>query len=279
MKLKLLVAGIAAMALIGCGAEATEESASTTPAPETTPAAETASSITSDTDPAPEFPAGLETVEQRLSYMVGSNSAKQFQRDEINIDFEALKLGITDINEGNESRLNEEQIRATITVLQERAQMRREKEAEEQVEKSKAYLVENAKKEGVVTTESGLQYKKLVEGEGGEKPTAADTVTVHYKGTLIDGTEFDSSYNRNTPATFPVTGVIPGWVEALQMMSKGDKWELVIPSELAYGAGGTGPIPPHSTLVFEVELLEIAKPNPKEEPEKAEGSTKTEAAQ
>jgi FKBP-type peptidyl-prolyl cis-trans isomerase FklB len=105
-----------------------------------------------------------------------------------------------------------------------------------------------------------LQYKELVAGNG-PKPTADDTVSVHYKGTLVDGTEFDSSYSRNEPATFPVSGVIPGWVEALQLMDVGDKWELVIPSDLAYGPGGTGgAIGPNATLVFEVELLEIIKP-------------------
>jgi FKBP-type peptidyl-prolyl cis-trans isomerase FklB len=119
------------------------------------------------------------------------------------------------------------------------------------------YLAENGKKEGVTTTNSGLQYKSLVTGDGA-KPKASDTVKVHYKGTLTDGTVFDSSYDRGEPAVFPVTGVISGWVEALQLMSVGDKFELTIPSNLAYGANGSGPVlGPDATLVFEVELLGI----------------------
>jgi FKBP-type peptidyl-prolyl cis-trans isomerase len=117
------------------------------------------------------------------------------------------------------------------------------------------FLTENKTKEGVKTTESGLQYKVLEAGEG-PSPKAGDTVTVHYRGTFVDGTEFDSSYQRGEPATFPLTGVIPGWTEALQLMKKGSKWMLFIPSELAYGERGAGNrIPPNSTLIFEVELL------------------------
>lgn len=211
----------------------------------------------------------LESTEERLSYMVGTNVARQFERDGVTLDIKALQQAIIDIQNGTESRLSEEQIQETIAEIQTKIQERqqaeleeRQKEQAELAEKNKAegeaYLAENGAKEGVVTTESGLQYKELTSGEG-ETPKAGDTVTVHYKGTLIDGTEFDSSYGRGEPATFPVQGVIPGWVEALQLMQVGDKWELTIPSELAYGPGGTGStIGPNATLVFEVELLEIA---------------------
>lgn len=120
------------------------------------------------------------------------------------------------------------------------------------------FLAANKEKEGVITLESGLQYKVLKSGDG-ESPSLNDTVVTHYRGTLIDGTEFDSSYNRGEPATFPVTGVISGWTEALQLMKVGDKWQLFIPSELAYGANprAGGPIPPHAALIFEIELLGI----------------------
>ncbi len=245
MKLKLFMASFVALSLVACGEKSDEPAAKT----ETT----------------------LESVEQRLSYMVGSNMAKQFKRDGVDIDIAALQMGIDDSMQDKESRLSEEQIQETIATLQERAKKRQEEQQAEQAklaaeaaEKNKAegaaYLVANGAKDGVITTESGLQYKELVAGEG-EKPTQEDTVSVHYKGTLIDGTEFDSSYSRNEPATFPVSGVIPGWIEALQLMNVGDKWELTIPSDLAYGPGGTGgAIGPNATLIFEVELLEVIKP-------------------
>lgn len=238
MKLKLLMLGVAAVTIAACG----------------------------------EKEAQLESVEQRLSYMVGNNMAKQFKRDEVQIDTAALQAGISDAYEDKESRLSEEQIQETIATLQERAKKRQEalraeqdKERSAQAEKNKtegeAYLTANAEKEGVVVTDSGLQYEVLASGDGSAKPTADDTVSVSYKGTLIDGTEFDSSES----ATFPVSGVIAGWVEALQLMSKGDKWKLTIPSGLAYGeagAGPGGPIGPNATLVFEVQLLDIVKPEP-----------------
>ena len=135
--------------------------------------------------------------------------------------------------------------------------VRTDAEGGENLAKGKAYLEANAKKEGVKVTESGLQYKILTEGDGA-KPTAEDTIKVHYKGTFIDGETFDSSYDRGEPAEFKAGGLIKGWVEALQMMPVGSKWELVIPSDLAYGSGG-GRIPANSVLVFEMELLDIVK--------------------
>lgn len=131
------------------------------------------------------------------------------------------------------------------------------KVGEENFAAGQAFLLENGKQEGVVTTESGLQYKILVKGEGTEKPTTSNTVKVHYHGTLIDGTVFDSSVNRGEPISFKLNQVIKGWQEGLTYMSPGDKFRLFIPSPLAYGKGGTGPIPPASTLIFDVELLEI----------------------
>jgi FKBP-type peptidyl-prolyl cis-trans isomerase FklB len=154
-----------------------------------------------------------------------------------------------------------EEIRATITSLQQRLMASQQKVLKEQAAKnlsvSKAFLAENGKKEGIKTLPSGLEYKVLTEGSG-KMPKAEDTVTVHYKGTLIDGTEFDSSYKRGQPATFKVKGVIKGWTEALQLMKEGSKWQLFIPPELGYGERAAGPqIPPNSALIFEVELISV----------------------
>jgi len=131
-----------------------------------------------------------------------------------------------------------------------------QQKAEAAAAEGRAFLVENAKREGVVVLESGLQYEVLTAGEGA-KPSREDSVRTHYHGTLIDGSVFDSSYQRGQPAEFPVGGVIAGWTEALQLMNAGSKWRLYVPSELAYGAQGVGSIPPHSTLVFDVELLDV----------------------
>lgn len=244
MKLKTFAAVTAAtMILTACGSE------TAAPAESVAAPAETASP--------------LATLDQRLSYIVGENMAAQFQRDGIVLDVNALSLAVQDVQAEKEPRLSEDDKRNTITEIQARGQEKQKVELEALSAKNKAdgeaYLAENGQKEGVITTASGLQYKEVTAGEG-DAPAAADTVTVHYKGTLIDGTVFDSSYDRGQPATFPVGGVIPGWVEALQLMNIGDKFELVIPSDLAYGPGGTGPvIGPNATLLFEVELLEIAK--------------------
>ncbi|MGS2721486.1 FKBP-type peptidyl-prolyl cis-trans isomerase [Paraglaciecola aestuariivivens] len=203
----------------------------------------------------------LASLEQKLSYIVGTNLATQFKRDELTLNVDAFNLAVADVFAGTESRLTQEQIQQAVATVQQQAQEKKQQAQMAISEKNKtegmAYLAENAKKDGVVVTESGLQYKEIVAGDG-EMPTADNTVVVHYKGTLIDGTEFDSSYSRGEPAEFPVTGVIQGWVEALQLMNVGDKFELTIPSDLAYGQRGSGPqIGPDATLVFEVELLEI----------------------
>jgi FKBP-type peptidyl-prolyl cis-trans isomerase len=225
-------------------------------APEETPA--TDATVTTEQIPA------LASLDQRLSYIVGENMARQFTSDGITLDIDTLALAVADVVEGKESRLSEEEKGNTIQEIQKRAQEKQKAErdalAAVNAEAGAAYLAANAEKEGVVTTESGLQYKEVVAGDGEETPTEIDGVTVHYKGTLIDGTVFDSSYDRDQPASFPLNDIIPGWIEALQLMNVGDKFELTIPSDLAYGPGGTGPvIGPNATLVFEVELLEIAR--------------------
>jgi FKBP-type peptidyl-prolyl cis-trans isomerase FklB len=199
----------------------------------------------------------LETLNQRLSYIVGENMAHQLKNDGIDLDTDALVLAVKDVLAGNASRLSQEEKQSTVEEIQKASQAKQAEAHEKNKAEGAAYLDANSKKEGVTTTESGLQYKSLVAGSG-DKPSASDTVQVHYKGTLIDGTVFDSSYDRGEPAVFPVTGVIPGWVEALQLMNVGDKFELTIPSDLAYGPQGSGPvIGPDATLVFEVELLAI----------------------
>jgi FKBP-type peptidyl-prolyl cis-trans isomerase FkpA/FKBP-type peptidyl-prolyl cis-trans isomerase FklB len=169
-------------------------------------------------------------------------------------------LALRDVRDGVDSRLTEEEKATVMQTFQEQAMAKREAEqkalSEKNIAEGTAYLEANKAKEGVTVTESGLQYRVITEGTG-VVPTATDSVSVHYSGKLLDGTEFDSSIARGEPVTFDVTGVIAGWTEALQLMPKGSKWELVIPSDLAYGPGGNGPIPPNSVLVFEVELLEV----------------------
>ncbi len=204
---------------------------------------------------------GLETLEQKASYSFGVDFAKRLKEQGIELDISALNRGIKDAASANklafeEGEMNQfkaeytQQLRARL--LQEQQQL-----AAKNLAAGKQFLAENAKKEGVVTTASGLQYKVIKSGTG-SIPKPDDTVTTHYRGTLIDGREFDSSYSRGQPASFPVKGVIKGWTEALQLMKVGDKWELYIPADLAYGASQRGElIQPNSTLQFELELLGI----------------------
>lgn len=205
----------------------------------------------------------LDTLEQKASYIIGLNIGNNLKANGFDVQADQVALALRDLQAGTESRIKEEEFQAIMQEVQEKAMAKHAEEqkrlTDENTAKGKAYLEANKAKDGVVTTESGLQYRVITEGTG-EKPAATDTVTVHYVGKLIDGTEFDSSQKHGQPATFPLDGVIPGWTEALQLMPKGSKWEIVIPSDLAYGASGQGPIPPASTLIFEVELLDIVKP-------------------
>lgn len=201
------------------------------------------------------------TEVEKLSYSFGYNIGNSLQRQETELDTEYLFRGIQDVLGGSEGMLNEEEVRTVLVKYQQELMAAQEAKQNKAMEENKiageTFLAENAKKEGVKTLASGLQYKIIAEGDGAS-PTKDDTVTVHYKGTLINGTEFDSSYKRGQPASFPVSGVIAGWTEALQLMKKGAKWELYIPSELAYGPRGSGgAIGPNETLIFEVELLEV----------------------
>ena len=212
----------------------------------------------------------ISTDAQRMGYSLGASMGRQFRNDKLQVDADALAKGVLEGFTADKLALTDEEVAAGMQQLQkthsERMQAEQKAAAEKNLAEGEAFLKDNATKEGVVTTESGLQYRIVTAGEG-PKPSAEDVVKVHYRGTLIDGTEFDSSYKRGEPVTFPVGGVIPGWVEALQLMPVGSKWELYIPSGLAYGPGGAGPqIGPNSALKFEVELLSI---EPKEATEAA----------
>lgn len=203
----------------------------------------------------------LKDLRDKVSYSIGMNIGQDFKRQDIDLDPDLIAQAIKDVTKGAPLLLTEEQVKEAITAFQKELETKMEAKAKADLEKNAkagaAYLAENGKKDGVVTLASGLQYKVLTPGTG-KKPKATDTVTVHYRGTLIDGTEFDSSIKRNEPATFPVSGVIPGWTEALQLMQEGAKWQLSIPANLAYGERGAGQqIGPNSTLIFEVELLKV----------------------
>jgi FKBP-type peptidyl-prolyl cis-trans isomerases 1 len=201
-----------------------------------------------------EYP--LDTVEQRVSYGVARNMGASLARQGLEIDLGAFVVGLQDGLANLPPRVSEAALRAAFETAQERMEALAAERAAAQSGAGKAFLEENKARPGVVTTSSGLQYEVLRAGTGAT-PTAAQSVEVHYHGTLIDGTVFDSSVERDEPISFPVSGVIPGWVEALQLMQVGAKWRLFIPSDLAYGDRGQGPIPPGSTLIFDVELLGI----------------------
>jgi FKBP-type peptidyl-prolyl cis-trans isomerase len=205
------------------------------------------------------------TEKDRLSYAIGADIGKRLRADKLDVDPETIYRGIKDGFADAPLAMTEEQIRDTFTEVKTERQAKQAQELKEVTEKNEkegaAFLAANKNKEGVVVLQSGLQYKVLKAGDG-KKPNANDTVKCNYQGTLIDGTEFDSSYKRGEPAEFPVSGVIKGWTEALQLMPVGSKWQLFIPPDLAYGARGTGgPIGPNATLIFEVELLSIKDQN------------------
>lgn len=199
----------------------------------------------------------------KLCYTLGVNVAKTFEMLNTKPNLEVLNKAINDVLEKKELAMTEEEMQNSIRAFQQNlmeAQMKkREEDAVKNEEEAKKFLEENKSKEGVVTLPSGLQYKVIKEGNG-PKPQETDSVTVHYKGTLLDGTTFDSSYDRGEPITFPLNRVIKGWTEALQLMPVGSKWEIFIPPNLAYGKEGNQRIPPNALLKFEVELLGIKAP-------------------
>ena len=203
----------------------------------------------------------LKTDKEKISYSIGMDIGGSLKRGSVEVDPDLVAKGLKDSYGGGKTMLTEDQARQAIEDFQKTLMAKQAETMKILSEKNKAdgerFLAENAKKEGVKVLPSGLQYKVIAPGTG-KSPTTADTVTTHYRGTLIDGTEFDSSHKRGQPATFPVSGVIPGWTEALQLMKEGAKWQLFVPPGLAYGERGAGQvIGPNATLVFEVELLTV----------------------
>lgn len=203
----------------------------------------------------------LDSEIKKVSYGIGLGLGERFKNDNIDVDIDVFSQAIKDGLSGADPKMSQEEVVTVMQAYQQKKLQERQQEQQAAAEKNKAeseaFLAENAKKDGVVVLESGLQYKVVTAGKGA-KPSATDEVEVHYKGTLIDGTEFDSSYKRGSTVSFPVNGVIAGWTEALQLMEEGSKWELYIPSDLAYGPGGTGgAIGPDAALVFDVELVSV----------------------
>ena len=236
-----------------------------------TPAAKTGAAATAKT-PAP---LTLNTQNQKASYAIGMNIGKNLKRDSVEVDPAVLYRGLKDALAGNKLLLTDEEAKLALTTLQTEVRAKEEAKAKaaavENKKSGEAFLAANKTKEGVVTLPSGLQYKIIKEGTG-PKPTAEDTVLCNYRGALVDNTEFDSSYKRGEPLKIPVGGVIKGWTEAIQLMPVGSKWQLYIPSDLAYGERGApgSPIGPNSALIFDVELISIEpKPTPKEQPKEA----------
>ncbi|MFT6334738.1 MAG: FKBP-type peptidyl-prolyl cis-trans isomerase FklB [Halioglobus sp.] len=199
----------------------------------------------------------LETTEELASYGIGLQMGEQLKNTFPGVSLSAALAGINHAFKGEAMAASDEAIGEAFRIIQERLAAESAEKGKEAAGKGEAFLTENAKKEGVQTTASGLQYEVMTVGDG-ETPSASSTVRTHYRGTLIDGTEFDSSYSRNQPTEFPVNGVIAGWTEALQLMPVGSKWKLSIPHNLAYGEKGAGgAIAPYQALVFEIELLAI----------------------
>ena len=199
----------------------------------------------------------LKNQKEKISYIIGMDIGNNLKKQFVDIDPNILAKGIKDALTGGKPLLTEQEIHETLAAFQKEMVVKQEEVAKKNKKEGETFLAENKKKEGVKTLPSGLQYKVIKAGIG-KKPKLTDTVTTHYRGTLIDGTEFDSSYKRGQPATFQVSGVISGWTEALQLMEEGARWQLFIPPNLAYGERGAGGvIGPGATLIFEIELISI----------------------
>jgi FKBP-type peptidyl-prolyl cis-trans isomerase FklB len=201
-------------------------------------------------------PPQLKDLKDRASYSIGLNVGFNMKRQNVEVSQDAFIAGFKDaLTPGKTPAMNEQQVRETMMAFEKEMQQKQQESAQKNSGDAQKFLNDNKSKEGVKTTASGLQYKVMKEGNGAQ-PKSSDVVTVNYRGTLMDGTEFDSSYKRGQPATFPVSGVIKGWTEALQLMKVGSKYQLVIPPDLAYGPTGQRGIPPNSLLIFEVELMD-----------------------
>jgi len=201
--------------------------------------------------------ADLKSAKEKYSYAIGFQIGSNLKRENADVDVDAIKQGIADVLAGTSPKVSMEDMQAAVMEIQKEQQAARQAQGEKAKKAGEDFLAANKKKKGVKTLDSGLQYKVITEGKG-PKPKATDTVVAHYKGTLIDGTEFDSSLKHGQPATFAVGQVIKGWQEILPLMPTGSKWQVFIPSDLAYGARGAGAsIGPNETLVFDIELLEV----------------------
>jgi FKBP-type peptidyl-prolyl cis-trans isomerase FklB len=251
--INLLLAGVL------LGSAAAQQTTTTTPPAKAQPSTASTARRKSATAAKPK-PLVLETEKEKASYAIGLSVGKGLHRDSIDVDPKFVLQGLEDALADGKVLLTDDQIKTVMTDLQNVVHQKQEEKrlalAESNKKDGAAFLAANATKEGVVTLPSGLQYKVLTAGTG-PKPTATDSVVCNYRGTLLDNTEFDSSYKRGQPATFTVGGVIKGWTEALQLMPVGSKWQLFIPPDLAYGERGPGTIGPNATLIFEVELMSI----------------------
>jgi FKBP-type peptidyl-prolyl cis-trans isomerase FklB len=247
----------AGMLLLGNALAQQTPPASTPPA--TTSKAQTATKRPATATKTP-APLKLTTPKEKFSYALGMKMGGNLKKQDVPVDPNILARGLKDALAGSKTLLTDEEAQAALNDVQNDLRKKQQEKMQESSAANKkdgdAFLASNKGKEGVVTLPSGLEYKILKEGTG-PKPTANDSVVCNYRGTLVNGTEFDSSYKRGQPATFPVSGVIKGWTEALQLMPVGSKWQLVIPPDLAYGERAPAEIGPNSTLVFEVELLSI----------------------
>jgi FKBP-type peptidyl-prolyl cis-trans isomerase FklB len=259
--LHLSVAGFLALGTLKAQDTPPAKPKTTTPAPAQGTAKTPAAKPRTGTGTTTAAPLTLKTQKDKVSYAIGMNIGKSLHKDSVDIDAAIFARGVKDALTSAKSLLTDEEMKTVLTALQ--GELRKQQEdaarvaAEANKKAGEVFLTENKTKEGVVTLPSGLQYKIITPGTG-PKPTASDSVVCNYRGTLLDGKEFDSSYKRGQPATFPVSGVIKGWTEAVQLMPVGSKWQLFVPADLAYGARGAGPdIGPESTLIFEVELVSI----------------------
>jgi FKBP-type peptidyl-prolyl cis-trans isomerase len=214
---------------------------------------------------APQLSLSLKDQKDKVSYSIGLDIGQTFKKQNIEVNSDSLSAGIRDGISGK-AQMTDEQVKETMAQFQKDMTSKQAEKSKETSAAGEKFLAQNKSKPGVKTTASGLQYKVITEGKGAQ-PKASDTVQVHYRGTLLDGTEFDSSYKRNEPATFPLNQVIKGWTEGVQLMKEGSKYEFWIPANLAYGDRQVGPqIPPGSTLHFEVELLKVLPPQPASTP-------------
>lgn len=250
-KLSYGLINVVTAALMLAGNALAQQTPATTPQPSHAAGSQAGSQNTST----------LTTQKDKVSYAIGMNIGTNLHRQSVDVDPKILQQGLEDALTGGKTLLSEDEAKATLTQFQTEMRQKQQEKMQQagatNKKEGEAFLAANKGKEGVVTLPSGLEYKILTAGTG-PKPTTSDSVVCNYKGTLIDGKEFDSSYKRGQPATFPVAGVIKGWTEALQLMPVGSKWQLFVPADLAYGERGSGPdIGPNATLIFEVELLSI----------------------